>query len=172
MVEAMANGCAVLTEPSTGVEPLIEGKHFVAAEDLAMPLGELLDDPARCREIGEAARTAVLEEHPLVESLAPILERLDEVAPGRPRRHRKPPPRTHREPLFGELRPATDMRRRVYVAMMEEQRLLRHVDSTRCTVVHGAADFVTRITTPSYADAQPTVSAIVTLYNYADVVAE
>jgi glycosyltransferase involved in cell wall biosynthesis len=56
--------------------------------------------------------------------------------------------------------------------MMEEQRLLRHIDRTRCTVVHGAADFVTRTTTPSYADAQPDVSVIVTLYNYADVVAE
>ena len=93
MVEAMANGCAVLTEPSTGYEPLVDGKHFVVADDLAAPLAELLDDPRRCREIGEAARTAVLDEHPLVESLAPILDRLDDVAPGRPRRHRKPAPR-------------------------------------------------------------------------------
>jgi hypothetical protein len=170
MVEAMANGCAVVTEPSTGFEPLIDGKHFVTADDIAVPLTALLDDPARCREIGEAARTAVLEEHPLVASLAPILDRLDEVAPGRPRRHRKPPPRTHRAPLFSELRPATALRRRVYVALMEEQRLQRRIDRTRCAVLHGTGDFVERFETPAYRDADPTVSVIVTLYNYADVV--
>jgi hypothetical protein len=172
MVEAMANGCAVLTEPSTGFEPLVEGKHFVASDDLAAELAELLDDPDRCREIGEAARTAVLEQHPLVASLAPILERLDDVAPGRPRRYRKPPPRAHRPPLFAELRPATDLRRRVYLALMEEQRLLRHVDRTRCSVTHGTDDFVTRIETASYATAQPDVTVILTLYDYADVVSE
>ena len=172
MVEAMANGCAVLTEPSTGYEPLVDGKHFVVADDLAAPLAELLDDPRRCREIGEAARTAVLDEHPLVESLAPILDRLDDVAPVRPRRHRKPAPRAHRAPLFGELRPATALRRRVYVALMDEQRLQRHIDRTRCTVVHGTGDFVERFDTPAYADARPAVSVIVTLYNYADLVTE
>ncbi len=172
MVEAMANGCAVLTEPSTGFAPLVDGKHFVTADDLASTLAELLDDPNRCREIGEAARTTVLDEHPLVDSLIPILDRLDGVAPGRPRRHRKAPPRTHRAPLFDEFRPATAMRHRVYVALMEEQRLLRHVDRARSAVLHGTDDFVERTTTPSYGDALPEVSVIVTLYNYADVVAE
>ena len=172
MVEAMANGCAVLTEPSTGYEPLIEGKNFVVADDLATRLAELLDDPLRCREVGETARTAVLEEHPLVASVAPILDRLDDIAPGRPRRHRKPPPRMHRPPLFDELRPATALRRRVYLALMEEQRLLRHVDRTRCTVQHGTGDFVERFETSSYGGANPSVSAIVTLYNYADVVTD
>ena len=172
MVEAMANGCAVLTEPSTGYEPLVDGKHFVVADDLAAPLAELLGDPRRCREIGEAARTAVLDEHPLVESLAPILDHLDEVVPGRPRRHRKPAPRAHRPPLFGELRPATALRRRVYVALMDEQRLQRHIDRTRCTVLHGSGDFVERFETPAYADARAAVSVIVTLYNYADLVTE
>ena len=172
MVEAMANGCAVLTEPSTGYEPLIEAKHFVVADHLAVPLAELLDDPDRCRAIGEAARSAVLDEHPLVESLAPVLDRLDEVAPGRPRRHRKPVPRAHRAPLFGELRPAAALRRRVYVASMDEQRLQRHIDRTRCTVLHGTDDFVERFETPAYATAEPTVSVIVTLYNYADLVTD
>jgi len=172
MVEAMANGCAVLTEPSTGYEPLIDGKHFIAADDLREPLAELLDDFGRCLEVGEAARAAVLEKHPLVESLRPILDRLDAVAPGRPRRFRKPPPRTHRAPLFGELRPATALRRRVYVALMEELRLQRHIDRTRCTVLHGSDDVVERFETPAYAGAEPTVSVIVTLYNYAEVVTE
>lgn len=173
MVEAMANGCAVLTERSTGFEPFIDGKHFIVADDdLVTALTGLLDDPERCRDVGEAARAAVLEEHPLVESLAPILDRLDDVAPGHPRRHRKSPPRAHRAPLFGELRPATALRRRVYLAAMEEQRLVRHIDRTRCAVLHGTEDHTARIETPTYAAAQPEVSVIVTLYDYAGVVTD
>jgi len=174
IVEAMANGCAVLTEPSTGFEPLIEDEHFAVADQTALTesLGELLDDPKRCRELGARARTAVLDDHPLIASLAPILDRLDDIAPGRPRRFRKPPPREHKPPLFGELRPANALRRRVYLALMAEQRLAREVDRTRCAVVHGAADLVERFETSAYATARPAVSAIVTLFNYADVVSE
>ena len=31
-VEAMANGCVVISEPSEGYEPLVAGTHFVEAE--------------------------------------------------------------------------------------------------------------------------------------------
>ena len=96
----------------------------------------------------------------------------DEVAPKPPRRHRKAAARSHRPPLFAELHPAEDLRRRVYLALMEEQRLLRHIERTRCRELHGTDDFVQRITTPSYAAATPDVSVIVTLYNYAGVVVE
>jgi len=78
MVEAMANGCAVLTEPSTGYAPLTEGVHFVGTGQLEHELSELLDDPERCRQIGAAARAAVLDEHPLRASLAPLLDGIDE----------------------------------------------------------------------------------------------
>ena len=47
--------------------------------ELAVPLAELLDDPGRCAELGEAARAAVLDEHPLVASLGPILERIESL---------------------------------------------------------------------------------------------
>ena len=33
MVEAMANGCVVLTEPSEGHEPLVPGVHFAEAPE-------------------------------------------------------------------------------------------------------------------------------------------
>ncbi len=176
MVEAMANGCAVLTEPSTGSEPLVDGLHFLAVHDLAAGLDELLDDPERCAEMGRAAQAAVLDEYPLVRSLEPILERLDDLGPGtRPTTgasHRKPASRTHRPPLFDDLHPATELRRRVFTALMDEQRLLRQIERTRCEILHGSHDVITTSTTPGYADASPEVSVIVTLYNYADLVIE
>lgn len=174
MVETMANGCAVLTEPSTGYEPLVAGQHFVSTDDVPGVLAELLDDPAQCRQLGEAARSAVLDEHPLVDSLRPILERLDDlptVSPP-PRRRRKPAPRTHRPPLFAELHPAADLRRRAFEALMDEQRLLRQIERVRCRLRHGSDDLVTRTETPAYASAEPEVSVIVTLYNYASLVTE
>ncbi|HQV58131.1 MAG TPA: glycosyltransferase, partial [Ilumatobacteraceae bacterium] len=54
MMEAMANGCVVLTEPSTGYEPLIAGKHFVEADDIGTALEELFNDPQRMRSISTA----------------------------------------------------------------------------------------------------------------------
>jgi hypothetical protein len=174
MVEAMANGCAVLTEPSTGFWPLVDGKHFVTATDLGRELVTLLDDPDACAELGEAARSAVLDEYPLVDSLRPVLERLDELSPAvaTRRRRRKPIARTHRPPLFAELRPVEALRERVYTAFIDEQRLLRAIERARCRIRHGAEDVVIRSETPAYAAATPDVSVIVTLYNYAGVVTE
>ena len=33
MIEAMANGCCIVTEPSAGFEPLVAGQHFVETDD-------------------------------------------------------------------------------------------------------------------------------------------
>ena len=105
MVEAMANGCAVLTEPSTGYEPLVPGKHFVSrADDLGATRSTAARRSRRLPAIGEAARTAVLDEHPLVASLGPMLERLEATSlPGRRPRADRPTarklaPRRHDPP--------------------------------------------------------------------------
>ena len=82
LIEAMANGCVVVTEPATGCAPLQSGTHFIETTDLATTIAELLDDPDRCAEISAAGSIAVLEEHPLVDSLAPILESIPAVNPG------------------------------------------------------------------------------------------
>lgn len=172
MVEAMANGCAVVTEPSAGFAPLVDGVHFVATDDLATTVAELLDDPARCESLGAAARAAVLDEHPLVGSLAPLLDRLDHVAPASVPSTRAPLRRRHAGPLLPEFRPADDARAEVYRALLGEMRFVRSVDRARCRVLHGSDDVVTVTETPAWAAAQPEVSVIVTLYNYADVVGE
>jgi hypothetical protein len=174
MIEAMANGCAVVTEPSAGFEPLVDGVHFVATEHLDEALRDLLDDPDRCAALGDAARAAVLDEHPLVSTLAPILDALEDLGPApiTDGRRRRAVPRGHKPPLLPEFRPVDGVRAELYRALLDEMALLRSIDRVRCRVVHGADDVVTVTDTPAYADATPEVSVIVTLYNYAAVVLE
>ena len=45
LVEAMANGCAILTEPSTEHEPLVDGEHFVATDDVPTALARVARRP-------------------------------------------------------------------------------------------------------------------------------
>lgn len=178
MVEAMANGCAVVTEPSTAVEPLVPGEHFVATADLAAALTELLDDRARCAELGERAATAVLDELPLAATLEPALaladRALEDARVARPRpwapRHRARIRRAQQHPLLPVFSPNRDLRRDVHAAIHAETELRRAIDRERCRHRHGDPDHVERSETPAYASVEPEVTAIVTLFDYAPLV--
>jgi glycosyltransferase involved in cell wall biosynthesis len=78
LLEAICNGCAVVSEPSLDPEPLIPGEHFLVSdvEHIAGVVDELLDDPARLRELRERAYDFVRRELPM----RPAVERLAEVA--------------------------------------------------------------------------------------------
>tara|TARA_R110002110_G_scaffold270426_1_gene486039 strand:- start:659 stop:2608 length:1950 start_codon:yes stop_codon:yes gene_type:complete len=192
LIEAMANGCVVVTEPATGCAPLQSGTHFIETTDLATTIAELLNDPERCAEISAAGSIAVLEEHPLVDSLAPILESIPAQNPaanpeqsGRLRRsgtgravpsYRSKLRRAQQIPLLPAFRPTTALRRRVYAALHDEMSLQRSIDAARCAYRHGDAEHVEVITSAAYRDATPDatpeVSVIVTLFDYAAVVGE
>ncbi len=178
MVEAMANGCVVVTEPSAGAAPLEAGVHFVETDDLAGAVEALLDDPEGREQIASAARVAVLDHHPLAASLGPILDQLDTVDVGaHVARHGRSIRRNrirhaHTSPVLTVFRPATAMRARTYSALLAEMRLRRDVDAARCRIRFGAAEHVAETTTPAYADATPGVSVIVTLHDYAGLVVE
>jgi hypothetical protein len=178
MIEAMANGCCVLTEPSTGFEPLEAGVHFVEAERPADVIAALLDDPDGTAAIGRRAADAVLREFPLTSTLGPALERIDEVVERRPRRRPIVPNyasrmlRAQQIPLLPAFRPTAAFRERLFEALTAEMRLLRRIDQTRCLVQHGVDDHVQRVESASYAAARPEISVVVTVYNYAHVVIE
>jgi GT2 family glycosyltransferase len=156
----------------------VDGVHFVATDHLDDAVRDLLEDPDRCAALGAAARTAVLDEHPLVATLGPILDALDEaVTDAAPRTHtrvrrRRSVPRGHKPPLLPEFRPVDAVRAELYRALLGEMALLRSIERVRCRVVHGVDDMIVVTDTPAYADATPEVSVIVTLYNYAAVVLE
>ena len=178
MVEAMANGCCVLTEPSTGHEPLVSGEHFVESADLAGDLAALLADPDRCERVGTAAAQAVLADHPLSATLAPILDELDDLPePRLPRRLIAPmygtrARRAEQRPLLPVFRPTAAIRRRIYDALTAETLLQREIDRARCLHRFGTDDHVECVESPGYAEAEPEVSVVVTLFGYAHLVTE
>lgn len=177
MVEAMANACCVLTEPSTGHDPLVAGEHFVESSDLATDLAALLDDPERCRAIGERAANAALSEIPLAGSLAPLLDRLEDEPPTSGRRwwapgYRARATRLEQRPLLPAFRPTAALRERIYRALMAETELQREIDRARCLLRFGTDDHVERNASASYDGARPEVSVVVTLFGYAHLVTE
>ncbi len=178
MIEAMANGCCVLTEPSTGFEPLQAGVVFVEAERPADVIAGLLADPAGTAAIGRRAADTVLGEFPLTSALGPALERIDACHDRRPRRRLIVPNyssrmlRAQQIPLLPAFRPTAVFRERLFEALTAEMRLLRRIDQTRCLARHGVDDHVQRIESTSYAAARPEISVVVTVYNYAHVVIE
>lgn len=177
-LEAMANGCCIVTEPVDGHAPFVAGEHFVVADDLAATVAQLLGDPAECARIGAAAQQAVLTEHPLTATLRPLLDELDRLAgvpPPMPRRlprygrHMRV---AQRLPLLPPFRPNGELRLQAYRAMAAESAHQRSIDRTRCLVRHGADDVVIRTETPAYGAAQPEVSVVVTLFDYAHLVVD
>jgi hypothetical protein len=194
MIEAMANGVCVVTEPSDGADPLRPGVHFVETEDLVGTVAELLEDPDRAERIGAAAAAVVHGELGFSASLAPHLDRLDRLevgdahdpgGSGTPRgwsqrrrdRRERAMAVTHQPPLLPVFQPAHALRLRTYHALMDEMRLQRRIDRARCLLRHGADDVVERWTSPAYdrsiaEGSTPRVSVVVTLFNYAPVVTE
>ena len=177
MMEAMANGCCIVTEPVTGFEPFVEGRDFIATDDLEGAVAELLADDARCREIGEAARRAAIETHPLDASIAPLLERLDRLPPVVPRSRRRPKYRNRmvaaeQRPLLPVFRPNRAIRTKLYRAHIAETHLQRRIQRARSLLRYGVDDHVETIRSTAYECASPQVSVVVTLYNYAHLVVE
>ncbi len=178
MVEAMANGCCVVTEPVTGCAPFEEGVHFVATDDLEGVVAELLADDERCRAIGEAARRAVIEEHSLSRSLAPILDALDGSGPRtvtstrRPPRYRRRMILAQQHPLLPAFRPHHEIRSRLYRALIDETALRRRIEGTRSLLRHGVDDHVQLTPSVAYTGVSPQVSVIVTLFDYGHLISE
>ncbi|HWL42909.1 MAG TPA: glycosyltransferase [Ilumatobacter sp.] len=183
-LEAMANGCCIVTEPVDGYAPFVAGEHFVVADDLPATVARLLADPGECARVGAAAQRAALDEFPLTASLGPILDELEHgLDIGRRAPHstaggrRVPKYGRHlrvaqRLPLLPPFQPNGDLRLRAYQAMVAETALQRRIDRARCLVRHGRDDVVQRTETPAYAGAAPAVSVIVTLFDYGHLVTE
>lgn len=185
MIEAMANGCVVVSEPSFGYEPLQPGVHFVEAHP--DQLGEvvdglLADEPQRCR-IAASARDAVFGvlglEHTMAElfddlerdHLPRLADHLKAVRPSkglwRVGADRVAPP-----VQLGPFRPFLAVQREAKRIALAENLALRRLDATWCLLRGGTSQEIERIETPCWEQAVPEVTVVVSLYNYGDVVTE
>jgi len=183
MIEACANGCVVLTEPSYGHQPLEAGTHFVEAAitEIGDVLDELLADESRITALRTAARDAVTGPLWLPHSISPLLRRIesdvvpllpDHVENSAPTRGlwrlgaSKIPPAER----LGAFRPYQALQSTAKRLALEESRSLRRLDSAACVLRHGSTQHIERTATRAYEGARADVSVVVTLYNYADVV--
>jgi hypothetical protein len=185
MIEAMANGCVVVTEPSTGHEPLVAGVHFVDAADDAIgdAVAALAADEARRSQLATDAFTAVHDTlslrstmSRLVEELrATTLPRIDQHVAAQARRrtrwgfHGETSNPVRR---LGPMQPFAGVQRTAKRLALADGQTIRRIDALRCVLAHGAEQRMQRIVTPAYEEALPDVTVIVTLYNYANVVVE
>jgi hypothetical protein len=185
MVEAIANGCVVVSEASDDHEPLQPGVHFIEAsvDDMPAAVAGLLDDPERRERIASAARDAIGGDHSLAAQLGPLLDGLEaEVLPrvaahvvaGRHRRglwrygaSKVPPP-----VRLGAFRPYAPIQVHAKHLALADNRMLQRLDGAACLLAHGSTQHIERVETPAYPTAVPEVSVVVSLYNYADVVVD
>lgn len=192
MVETMANGCVVLTEPSEGYAPLVPGEHFVSVEreQMAETLRALLDDPTRLEEISDAARRAVTTELSLAASLAPALDLVESTvlpklaAHVAGKAHLRGTWRLHEggaegPKRLGPFRPYAEVLARAKNLALAESDTLRRLEAVQAMLRHSALQHIHRTATPAYtasladdAAHTPEISVLVTLYDYEDLVAE
>jgi len=185
MIEAMANGCVVVTEPSEGYEPLEPGRHFVEAsiDEFPAVVDALLADPERIARIRSDAHRAVMVDLAFGREVGRVLDGIERDVLPRLAEHAAasdptsglwrlggskvaPPVR------LGPFRPLRSLQQRAKQVAMAENASLRRLDQLACVLAHGDTQHVVRVETPAYAAAVPEVTVLVTLYNYADVVTE
>ena len=184
-VEAMARGCVVISEPSEGCRPLVAGTHFIEATIEGMPAAivDLLSDPRRRTEIGQQAMRITFGELALVNSLAPILDRieqnvlLDVAAHSSSSLARKGTWRLGfsqgPHPVrLGAFRPYLPILVTAKRLAMAENAALQRLDAAACELQHGTRQHATHTATPAFEAAAPEVSVVVSLYNYAAVVVD
>lgn len=190
MVETMANGCVVLTEPSQGHGPLVSGVHFVNAEpaDISDALAELLVDPDRLDMIASAAQRAVTEELSLASFLAPALELIEESVLPQLEQHLSG--RAHLRGTWrlreggaegpkrlAAFKPYAQILARAKQLALAEGDTLRRLEAVRALLRHSTEQHIHRIETPAFTAAassasRPDVSVLVTLYDYESLVSE
>jgi len=183
-IDAMVNGCVLLSEHSLGFEPLIPGEHFVSAsvDSLDVALEGLLEDEDRLARMRASAYEFLRDEHPVSVSIEVLAEAVNEVASKpvpaaggrsrqavpRPKPPQIPPPEYER---ITEARTDLDFLRMASKQLLLDQREMRRAlrDLQFEVSDHRTEeDLVERLGFSS--DVSPRVSVVVTVYNYASVV--
>jgi hypothetical protein len=83
-LEAICNGCVVVSEPCLDGEPLIAGQHYVqaTADRMADTINELLDDPRRLRALGHSSYEFVRARLPMHAAAKRLTALAAELLPG------------------------------------------------------------------------------------------
>jgi len=189
VLEAVSNGCVVVSEHAADADPLVPGEHFVSGtlENLAFLADGLLRDEDRLASMRTAAYDLVRTELPMrpaAERLAGLAERLAR-SPRRSRAQGRLSMSEARRPLLRVQDP------RVEDVLWRQAQILewtRRSDAVLKKLVLGQMDLARKVAaqlsgegehgqqlqvvsrTPAYERAVPRVSVLVPLYNHAEEV--
>ena len=177
VLEAVVNGCLVVSESSTDYGPLVPGEHLIAAPaDVvgAYAASMVVDEPFRA-ELASAAYDFVRTKLELKTLLQPVCAHLEEVVvPAARRRVPSPKPMALRparpapamavHPIVSDT--TRTMMARVKELLDGETQLLQQVEALQARLVHGSADHVDVTTTEAWDEVTPDVTVLVTSYNY------
>jgi hypothetical protein len=174
ILEAIANGATVLTEPSEGHEPLLPYDHFMPAglDVMSAHLTALLRDDELRLEIARTAYEFVRTEHRLVDLLDPVVESLTELSS------------KHTTWFASELPPASEstvtsvpvlsegdqLRRTLKGVALAQISLARRLDDLANATRPKPAEVDAEWATPGWHRVRPEVSVVVPVYRYRHVV--
>jgi hypothetical protein len=182
IVEAICNGCVVVSEHSVDYGPLRPGEHFVSGhpENLGLLVQGLLEDNPRRWELKRDACLFLRSEVPLRDAVLDLVAAAEEaeraplpavwrsgaqrtVAPGEEDWNRQfQPPASTRNPDMSMTRQA------LKELMLDSREMKRELDCLRLTAERGESPPLVEIDRRStaYEAANPRVSVLVSLYNF------
>jgi hypothetical protein len=184
VIGAMLNGCVVLTEHSVGFEPLVPGEHFVsvAYDRLPFAIDALLADSERLVEIRRAAYRFLRDELPLSSTIASLVQTIERVA-ATPIEHDLaipapispsplPPtlPPTEYERIFTHRSDLDRVKAGIKDLVLGQAELRRRMSGL--ANASDEAPLVDEVERWGPHDRTPRVSVLLTVYNYAKVVAQ
>ena len=174
VLEAICNGCVVVTERSLDLAPLRAGEHVLAgrAESLGLLADRLLDDPDRLAAMRRDAYDFIRAELPMSRGAERLAELARDVVArplGRQRTTRlilRPPPPADALRLEESVSPLRAALRRLVVEMGETR---RELDELRDGMSPAPADTAPALLarTPAWAAEPPRVTVAIPLHNYA-----
>jgi GT2 family glycosyltransferase len=189
-LDALCNGCVLVSEESVGVAPLVPGRHFLTGSRESLPLlvELLMRDPGRANRIRDEAYRFLRDELPLHRSIGAIVNATAQL-PGRPppgRNFAVPDPSpvkrsngTAPVPLndtsesrgaeaSAEVTQLLAKQNAVLKKLFFDLRLLRRqVAHVARAVEDPSAPLIDESSTPARTAVEPEVTVVVTVHNYA-----
>jgi len=176
VVDAIANGCVVVSENSVGIDPLIPGVHFVMAplDFLAeQAIALAFDEPRRAAMADEAYKLAAttLAQSQLLETALAEAERAlaNGTSAHRGARQRE---RTRKEPGVVTTHPFDKTASDLKLAYVSQRAMTRSIEATIATVTHGDRDHADIVSTSAWSESEPEVTVVIPMFNHGRFLAE
>ena len=178
VLEAVTNGCLVVTESSSDYGPLIPGKHLIAApaDTLGAYASSIVNDEELRSQLAGEAYDLVRTKLELTSLLVPICAHVEQAVLSNPVRKRPMKVQTRQPRPAPEVAPEWPepslAETRVKELLDGETELLQKVEALQSRLTYGSSDHIEAFETDSWKGFRPDVSVVVSSFNYDHFVSE